>query len=181
MQTGRLRANNSDDHHTDQVQIKGQSNLEFQQTMNSSNLQFQQNMSAIVQDFKMQVSQLATSISQLQSTESGNLPSQTIPNPRGNASVHHSTTIGDCPFADAMLDLGASINFMLTSIYKSLNCGDLEPTGITIQLANRSVVQPLSVLEDVLVQVDKLIFLADFYVLDMEDDTPGKWSTLILG
>ncbi|RDX62376.1 hypothetical protein CR513_59299, partial [Mucuna pruriens] len=39
----------------------------------------------------------------------------------------------------------------------------------------------LCVLEDVLVQVDELIFPADFYVLDMEDETPGKGSTLILG
>ncbi|RDY08837.1 hypothetical protein CR513_06886, partial [Mucuna pruriens] len=31
-------------------------------------------------------------------------------------------------FNDAMLDLGASINVMLASIYKSLNLGDLEPT-----------------------------------------------------
>ncbi|RDX97475.1 hypothetical protein CR513_19748, partial [Mucuna pruriens] len=74
-------------------------------------------------------------------------------------------TIGDCTFANAMLDLGASINIMPTSIYKSLNFGDLKPTGMTIQLANRSVVQPLSVLEDVLVQ----------------DETSGKGSTLILG
>ncbi|RDX78134.1 hypothetical protein CR513_41642, partial [Mucuna pruriens] len=80
-----------------------------------------------------------------------------------------------------MLDLGASINVMPTSIYKSLNCGNLEPTGMTIKLANKSVVQPLGVLEDVLVQVDELIFLADFYVLDMEDETLGKGSTLILG
>ncbi|RDX98334.1 hypothetical protein CR513_18763, partial [Mucuna pruriens] len=47
---------------------------------------------------------------------------------------------------------------------------------MTIQLANRSIVQPLGVLEDVL-----LIFPADFYVLDMEDETLGKGSTLILG
>ncbi|RDX78781.1 hypothetical protein CR513_40888, partial [Mucuna pruriens] len=81
-------------------------------------------------------------------------------------------TIGDCTFVDAMLDLEASINVMPTSIYKSLNFGDLEPIGMTIQLANRSVVQPLGVLEDVLVQVNELIFPADFYVLDMEDETP---------
>ncbi|RDX83345.1 hypothetical protein CR513_35746, partial [Mucuna pruriens] len=59
-------------------------------------------------------------------------------------------TIGDCTFVDAMLDLGASINVMPASIYKSLNFGDLEPTGMTIQLANRVVVQPLGTLEDVL-------------------------------
>ncbi|RDX81010.1 hypothetical protein CR513_38366, partial [Mucuna pruriens] len=90
-------------------------------------------------------------------------------------------TIGECTFADAMLDLGASINVMPTSIYRSLNFGDLEPTGMTIQLANRSSVQPLGVLEDVLVQVNELIFPADFYVLDMEDEISGKESTLILG
>ncbi|RDX95386.1 hypothetical protein CR513_22086, partial [Mucuna pruriens] len=76
---------------------------------------------------------------------------------------------------------GALINVMPTSIYKSLNFGDLEPTGMTIQLANRSVVQPLGILKDVLVQVNELIFPADFYVLDMEDETSGKGSTLILG
>ncbi|RDX98865.1 hypothetical protein CR513_18162, partial [Mucuna pruriens] len=80
-----------------------------------------------------------------------------------------------------MLDLGASINVMPASIYRSLNFGDLEPTGMTIQLANRSIVQPLGVLEDVLVQVNELIFPVDFYVLDMEDETSGKESTLILG
>ncbi|RDX71405.1 hypothetical protein CR513_49258, partial [Mucuna pruriens] len=60
-------------------------------------------------------------------------------------------TIDECTFADAMLDLEASINVMPASIYRSLNFGDLEPTGMTIQLANRSIVQPVGVLEDVLV------------------------------
>ncbi|RDX61313.1 gag-pol, partial [Mucuna pruriens] len=90
-------------------------------------------------------------------------------------------TIGECTFADAMLDLGASINVMPASIYRSLNFGNLEPIGMTIQLAKRSIVQPLGVLEDVLVQVNELLFPADFYVLDMEDETSGKESTLILG
>ncbi|RDX78332.1 hypothetical protein CR513_41403, partial [Mucuna pruriens] len=80
-----------------------------------------------------------------------------------------------------MLDLGASINVMPTSIYKALNFGDLEPTGMTIQLANKSIVQPLGILEDVLVQVNELIFPVDFYVLDMEDETSRQGSTLILG
>ncbi|RDY12525.1 hypothetical protein CR513_02680, partial [Mucuna pruriens] len=81
--------------------------------------------------------------------------------------------IGDCTFANVMLDLGASIN--------SLNFGDLEPTGVVIQLANRSVVQPVGLLEDVLVQVNDLIFPIDFYVLEMENETSRKGSTLIPG
>ncbi|RDX69951.1 hypothetical protein CR513_50869, partial [Mucuna pruriens] len=49
--------------------------------MNSSNMQFQQNMNATIQDLKMRIGY------HLQSAGSSNLPSQTIPNPRGNASV----------------------------------------------------------------------------------------------
>ncbi|RDX78346.1 hypothetical protein CR513_41394, partial [Mucuna pruriens] len=55
-------------------------------------------------------------------------------------------TIGECTFADGMLDLGASIIVMPASIYRSLNFGDLEPTRMTIQLENRSIIQPLGVL-----------------------------------
>ncbi|RDX96338.1 hypothetical protein CR513_21010, partial [Mucuna pruriens] len=88
-------------------------------------------------------------------------------------------TIGNDIFTDAMLDLGASINVMPALAYKSLNFGDLEPIGMEIQLANKSVVQPLGVLEDVLIHVNKLIFPADFYVLDMEDEALGKGSALI--
>ncbi|RDX77713.1 hypothetical protein CR513_42118, partial [Mucuna pruriens] len=99
-----------------------------------------------------------------------------------NAEILESfLSLGECPFANAMLDLGASIYVMPASIYRSLNFSDLEPTGMTIQLVNKSIVQPLGVLEDVLVQVNELIFPANFYVLDMEDETSGKESTLILG
>ncbi|RDX82922.1 hypothetical protein CR513_36231, partial [Mucuna pruriens] len=62
-------------------------NLEFQQSVSSSNMQFQQNMTTTVKDLKMQIGQLANTVSQLQSAGSSNLPSQPIPNPRGNASV----------------------------------------------------------------------------------------------
>ncbi|RDX81960.1 hypothetical protein CR513_37311, partial [Mucuna pruriens] len=52
---------------------------------------------------------------------------------------------------------------------------------MVIQLANRSVVQPPSVLKDVLIQVNELIFLVDLYVLYMEDEASEEGSTLILG
>ena len=69
-----------------------------------------------------------------------------------------------------MLDLGASINVMPYSIYDSLNIGPLKETGVVIQLADRSNAYPRGVLEDVLVQVNELVFHADFYVLKMEDE-----------
>jgi len=76
--------------------------------------------------------------------------------------------IGNCRFDDCMLDLEASINVMPTSIFNSLCLGPLKATSVVIQLANRS--NPIGLVEDVLVRVNELIFLADFYILEMEGD-----------
>ncbi|RDY00242.1 hypothetical protein CR513_16599, partial [Mucuna pruriens] len=77
------------------------SNLEFQPFVNSSNMQFQQNVTATIQDLKMQIGQLTNTVSHLQSAESSNLPSQTIPNPRGNASLPRSAEADFEPNADS--------------------------------------------------------------------------------
>ncbi|CAN6707429.1 unnamed protein product [Malus baccata var. baccata] len=89
--------------------------------------------------------------------------------------------IGNTRFDHAMLDLGASINVMPYSVYASMNLGKLKNDGVIIQLADRSNAYPNGVLEDVLVQVDHLIFLANCYVLDMEDSTHSSPSPLLLG
>ena len=41
---------------------------------------------------------------------------------------------------------------------------------MTLQLADRSITRPYGVIEDVLVKVKHLIFLADFVVIDIEED-----------
>lgn len=63
-----------------------------------------------------------------------------------------------------MLDLGASINVMPHSVYASLDLGKLKTDNVIIQLADRSSAYPKGYVEDVLVQVNSLIFPADFYV-----------------
>ncbi|XP_073131674.1 uncharacterized protein [Henckelia pumila] len=78
--------------------------------------------------------------------------------------------IGDVQLDTAMLDLGASINVMSYSVYASLKLGPLTETGIVIQMADKSTIFPRGVLEDVLVQVDNLVFPADFYVLDIKNN-----------
>ncbi|XP_021718577.1 uncharacterized protein LOC110686272 [Chenopodium quinoa] len=88
-------------------------------------------------------------------------------------------TIGDTTLHRAMLDLGASINVIPYSLFKSLELGPLHETGVVIQLADRSNVYPKGVIEDVLVKVDGLIFPADFYVLDMEHDKQA--APILLG
>ena len=80
-------------------------------------------------------------------------------------------TIGSLNVTRALCDLGASINLMPLSVYRKLNIREVQPTTITLQLADRSLAYPRGIVEDVLVKVDKFIFLADFVVLDMEEDS----------
>ncbi|KAM2252624.1 hypothetical protein TB1_006429 [Malus domestica] len=89
--------------------------------------------------------------------------------------------IGNTRFEHAMLDLGASINVMSYSIYASMNLGELKNDGMIIQLADRSNAYPKGVWEDVLVQVNHLIFPADFYVFEMEDSAHSSSLPILLG
>ncbi|CAN6687755.1 unnamed protein product [Malus baccata var. baccata] len=89
--------------------------------------------------------------------------------------------IGNTRFESAMLDLGASINVMPYSIYASMNLGALKNDGVIIQLADRSNAYPKRVLEDVLVQVNHLVFPADFYVLEMDESDHAPSLPILLG
>ncbi|KAK8636609.1 hypothetical protein V6N13_124351 [Hibiscus sabdariffa] len=51
---------------------------------------------------------------------------------------------------------------------------------MTIQLADRLVIKPEGLLKNVLVEVDKLIFPADFYVINMENDQSNTSSEILL-
>lgn len=77
-------------------------------------------------------------------------------------------TIGNTIFKQVMLDLGASINVMPYAIFTSLNLGPLTNIGVIIQLVDHSNVYPKGVVEDVLIQVNELVFSTDFYFLNME-------------
>ncbi|XP_023742062.1 uncharacterized protein LOC111890141 [Lactuca sativa] len=89
--------------------------------------------------------------------------------------------LGNLYVPRAILDLGASVNLLPYSLFKSIGVGTLSKNGVIIQLADRSLVHPKGVLEDVLVQVDEFVFPADFYVLDMgDDDSPSSSSILLV-
>lgn len=61
-----------------------------------------------------------------------------------------------------MLDIGAGINVMSIYVYNNLALDPLQHTSLIIQLTNRSNVRPIGVVEDMLVQVNDLIFLQIF-------------------
>ncbi|XP_070035224.1 uncharacterized protein [Nicotiana tomentosiformis] len=66
--------------------------------------------------------------------------------------------IGNIDVGRAFCDLGTSINLMPLSLFKQL------------QLADRSIAYPEGVIEDMLLQIGKFIFPADFIILDYEVD-----------
>ena len=80
-------------------------------------------------------------------------------------------SIGKYEFKKALCDSGASINLMPLLVMHRLSLGELIPTAITLQMANRSMARPEGVLEDVLVKVGKFIFPMDFVIMKMEEDT----------
>ncbi|XP_058202963.1 uncharacterized protein LOC131317424 [Rhododendron vialii] len=77
-----------------------------------------------------------------------------------------SITIGDKKIEKALLDLGASVNLLPYSVYEQFGLGEMRPTPVTLQLADRSIRVPRGMVEDVLVQVDNFIYPVDFVVLD---------------
>ncbi|KAK8628323.1 hypothetical protein V6N13_064032 [Hibiscus sabdariffa] len=89
--------------------------------------------------------------------------------------------IGKVGVKRAMCDLGASINVMPLLVYNTLSADPLKETRVTVQLADRSIIYLEGVLENVLVQVNELIFSADFYVIDMKSDRTDNSPKILLG
>ena len=79
-------------------------------------------------------------------------------------------TIGNFEFGRALCDSGRSINLMPLSVVKRLSLGELTPTAMTLQMADRTMAQLEGIIEDVLIKVGKFIFPVDFVVIDMEED-----------
>ncbi|GKC75431.1 reverse transcriptase domain-containing protein, partial [Tanacetum coccineum] len=87
---------------------------------------------------------------------------------------------------NALADLGARINLMPYSIYAKLSLENLKPTKMSIRLADISFQYPVDIsfqypvgiAENMLFEVGKFTFPADFVILEMEEDSK---VSLILG
>ncbi|XP_021664989.1 uncharacterized protein LOC110653585 [Hevea brasiliensis] len=78
--------------------------------------------------------------------------------------------IGNMNIDKALCDLGASVSLMPLSICKKHDMGELKPTTISLQLADRSVKYPVGILENIPIKVGKFFIPVDFIVLEMEED-----------
>jgi hypothetical protein len=93
-----------------------------------------------------------------------------------------SCTIGEYLVELALLDLGASINLLSFTIYQQMGFGDLKPTSITLQLADRSVRTPRGIVEGVLIKIENFYYPVDFIILDTKPTLhPDNSIPIILG
>ena len=86
-------------------------------------------------------------------------------------SVTIPCTIGKEAADKALINLRASINLMPLSMCKRIGNLKINPTKMTLQLADRSITRPYGVVEDVLVKVHHFTFPMDFVIMDIEEDT----------
>ncbi|GJZ18812.1 DNA-directed DNA polymerase [Tanacetum coccineum] len=86
--------------------------------------------------------------------------------------------IGHLHIDNALADLGASISLMPYTIYEKLGLGELKPTRISLELADRSIQYPRGIEEDVLIKIDKFVLHIDFVILDMRENSK---ISIILG
>ncbi|XP_039033528.1 uncharacterized protein LOC120169462 [Hibiscus syriacus] len=87
-------------------------------------------------------------------------------------------SIGDRYVGRTLFDLGLSVNLIPNSIFLKLGMGNARLTIMILQLVDRSHVCPEGRIKDVIVKVDKFIFLVDFLILDCEAD---ENTPIILG
>ena len=73
------------------------------------------------------------------------------PKHKDPGSVTITCSIGAVSIGKALIDLGANINLMPLSMCRRLGELEILPTKMTLQLADRSIIRPYGVIEDVLV------------------------------
>ena len=92
---------------------------------------------------KLGVNKDAFMIEQSTSLIRNNLPSKY----KNLGSPTISIVVGNSKLGHALVDLGASVNLFPYSVYVELGLGELEPTNITLQLADRGVKIPRGIVK----------------------------------
>ena len=80
-----------------------------------------------------------------------------------------------------LLDLGANVNVMSSSMYETLGLKGIKPSEERVLLADGSMKQVRGVLEDQVVFVDACKVSVDFMVIDVKESRMNKEEELLLG
>ncbi|XP_073121422.1 uncharacterized protein [Henckelia pumila] len=126
----------------------------------------QQDTRASIQNLTTQMGQLATAINKLEAQNSNSLPFQNVVNPRENASAITLRTGKELKMKEKEVEVEPKekLHEEEQKVSEEKSSKDDSPR------ADRSNAYPRGVVEDVLVQVNELVFPADFYLLDMKND-----------
>jgi hypothetical protein len=89
-----------------------------------------------------------------------------------------SCSIDNVKLKKTLYDPGASVSLMPKLLFDKLRIGDHKPTKFSLQLADRSIKFPLSIIEDIHVKVGKFFVPDNFVVMEMEEDNQ---VSIILG
>ncbi|XP_023740944.1 uncharacterized protein LOC111889044 [Lactuca sativa] len=94
-----------------------------------------------------------------------------LPEKKGDpGSITVPCKFGNSMTTRALTDSGASFNVIPYSFAQKLNLPLPKPIHMKIHLANKTIIHPMGVCEDLLIKVDKLVFPVEFIILDIEED-----------
>ncbi|XP_058741195.1 uncharacterized protein LOC131613553 [Vicia villosa] len=99
------------------------------------------------------------------------IQNNTSPKLKDPGSFSIPCVIGKFVIDKALCDLGASVSLMPLSICEKLKLGELRPTKMSLQLADRSVKFPVGMLENVPVRIGKFYIPTDFIIMDIKEDS----------
>ena len=89
--------------------------------------------------------------------------------------------VNNTAIENTLIDLGSAINMMTTVVLEFLQLGQfLRPTPSILELADRTTVKPVEVLDDIVVLVASWEYLVDFMVVESKDPSKGHPIILVL-
>ncbi|XP_050890566.1 uncharacterized protein LOC127095969 [Lathyrus oleraceus] len=86
--------------------------------------------------------------------------------------------IGKLTIDKALCYLGANVSLIPLSTCEKLNLGELRPTNIYLQLADRSIKFPVGMLENIPIRIGQFYIPNDFVIMDIKEDS---YIPIILG
>nr|GEV74605.1 hypothetical protein [Tanacetum cinerariifolium] len=103
---------------------------------------------------------------------------QSTPKEKNPGSFTLLFIIGNLSFSNVLGELEASVSLRPFPTYAKLSLCELAFTRLSIKLADKLVKRPRGIVKNILVKIDKVVFLVNVVIIDMSEDTKAP---IILG
>ncbi|GJY44081.1 reverse transcriptase domain-containing protein [Tanacetum coccineum] len=148
--------------------MKGELKNEIQNTIKNQQTALMSQNNAFQNTLQNNLQNMLSSFFQTQASPSGTLPSNTIPNPKGE--IKAITTRSGVAYEGPSNPTKPSPKKVLGRTRAKLSLPGTLPTRQDFSVSGRSITYPKGLAEDVYFKVGKFHFLADFVVVDFEAD-----------